>query len=179
MTLANRITLFRILLIPVFAVLFLQESKYPILNNWTLAVFALAILTDFLDGMVARARKQRTRLGSFMDPLADKLLILASFILLTYAGKVALWVLVTIFFRDLIIVLGWVIIYILTSSSVVEPRKLGKLSTFFQMSSAIALLFQMPFEIRIWLVRAMVVVTVISAVDYIVAYSKKLEPIPR
>jgi CDP-diacylglycerol--glycerol-3-phosphate 3-phosphatidyltransferase len=178
MTLANRITLFRILLIPVFSILCLQESKYPVLTNWTLAVFAFAILTDFLDGMVARSRKQKTLVGSFMDPLADKLLILASFTLLTYAGKVALWVLVTIFFRDLIIVLGWTIIYILTSRATVEPRWLGKASTFFQMTAAIALLFPMPFEVRIWLVRVMVLVTVASAVDYIAVYSKKLEPIP-
>jgi len=180
MTLANKITICRIVLIPIFAVLYLQQGEYPALKYWTLGVFALAILTDFLDGLVARARKQKTQLGSFLDPLADKLLITVTYTLLTYSGRVALWVLVTIFFRDLIIVLGWVIIYILTSYSEVEPRYLGKASTFMQMVSAIVILLMPvgPSIIQLWLVRAMVLVTVASVIDYIAVYSKRLEPVP-
>jgi cardiolipin synthase len=158
--------------------LFLQERDYPGLANWTYAVFALAILTDLVDGMVARLRREKTRLGSFLDPVADKLLILSAFTLLAYDGKIAVWVLVILFFRELIIILGWVILYILTSSSAVHPRVLGKTSTMLQMSSAIALLFPVPYLIQLWLVRIMITFTVISAIDYIWACSKRLEPIP-
>ena len=179
MTLANRITILRIALIPVFMILYLQSQKYSILNNWTLGVFAFAIFTDLLDGMAARLRRERTKLGSFLDPLADKMLITATFILFSYTGTVDLWIFVTIFSRDLIIVLGWVIIYILTGSSAIEPRILGKISTFLQMCAAICLLFPISSEIGTWVVRFMVLVTFISAVDYIWVGSRKLEPIPR
>ena len=106
-------------------------------------------------------------------------MLTATFILFTYTSKIALWVFVVIFSRDLIIVLGWTIIYILTSSSNIDPRLLGKTSTLLQMTSAIALLFPVPDEITRWIVRFMVVLTIISAVDYIWIGSKKLEPIPK
>ena len=179
MTLANRITILRIALIPVFVILYIQESNYPALKDWTLAIFAFAILTDLLDGLAARMRREKTKLGSFLDPLADKLLLAACFTSFTYRGEIPLWMFVVIFSRDLIIVLGWTIIYILTSSSSIEPRLLGKTSTFLQMSSAIAILFPVPQEITARLLQAMVTVTVISALDYIWMGSKRLEPIPK
>jgi CDP-diacylglycerol--glycerol-3-phosphate 3-phosphatidyltransferase len=179
MTLANRITILRIALIPVFVILFLQQRHYPALKNWTLAIFAFAIFTDLLDGLAARMRKEKTPLGSFLDPLADKLLLTASFTLFTYAGQIPLWVFVLIFSRDLIIVLGWTIIYILTSSSSIQPRTLGKTCTFLQMTATIALLFPVPDLITVWIVRAMVIATVASAVDYMWVGSKRLEPIPK
>src|SRR3989338_2354782 len=179
MTLANRITILRIVLIPIFVVLYLQKSKFPVLENWTLAVFSFAILTDWLDGIAARTKKQKTQLGSFLDPLADKLLLTATFILLAYSGKIDLWVFVTIFSRDLLIVLGWVIIYILTSSSEIAPRMLGKISTGLQMVSSIMLLFPLPEQFASWTVRAMVSFTVISAIYYIWVGSKRLDLIPK
>jgi CDP-diacylglycerol--glycerol-3-phosphate 3-phosphatidyltransferase len=179
MTLANRITVLRIALIPVFVILFLQSSENPILKNWTLAVFAFAIFTDLLDGLAARIRKERTPLGTFLDPVADKLLITASFILLTYRGDIPLWVFVVVFSKDLITVMGWTIVYILTSSSKIEPRPLGKATTFLQMAACIALLFPVPPMATIWVVRCMVVVTALSALDYMWVGSQRLEPIPK
>ncbi len=179
MTLANRITILRIALIPVFAILFLQSGKYPELSNWGLGIFAFAIFTDLIDGMAARIKNEKTPLGAFLDPLADKLLITASFILFAYTARIDLWVFVTVFSRDLIIVLGWTIIYILTSSSKIEPRVLGKISTFLQMSSCIAILFPVPEELTRWTLRLMIFFTITSAVDYMWIGSRKLEPIPR
>lgn len=178
MTLANRITILRIALIPVFVVFYLQDKNYPQLINWTLAVFAFAIFTDLLDGFAARVRKEKTQLGKFLDPLADKLLLTATYMLFAYKGDVALWVFVAIFSRDLIIVLGWSILYILTSSSSIEPRPLGKLTTFLQMTAAITVLFPFPQTASLWIVRVMVLVTVFSAIDYIRVGSKRLELIP-
>lgn len=178
MTLANRITILRIILIPVFVVLYLQKAQYPQLNNWALAVFAFAILTDLLDGLAARLRKEQTALGTFLDPLADKLLITATFVVFAFAKKIDLWVFVTVFSRDLIIVLGWAIIYILTASAKIEPRPLGKTSTFLQMTTAISILYPIPNFFSIWIIRLMVLATVISAIDYIQSGSKRLEPIP-
>ena len=179
MTLANRITVLRIVLIPVFGVLFLEQGNDPLMKKAMLAVFSLAIFTDMLDGLMARIRKERTPLGTFLDPLADKLLLTASFVLLTYRGDIPLWAFVVIFSRDLIIVLGWTIVYILTSSSKIEPRASGKFTTFLQMSAVIALLFPVPIPFANWIVRAMVLATVVSAVDYILVGSRNLEPVPR
>lgn len=178
MTLANRITILRIVLIPVFVILILQQQKYPALKNWTLAVFAFAIFTDLLDGLAARIRREKTPLGSFLDPLADKLLLTSTYIVLAYTEQIPLWIFVTIFSRDLIIVLGWTIIYILTSSSDIKPRMLGKCSTFLQMTATIAILFPVPDEITLWIVRVMTTITVASAIDYIWVGSKRLELIP-
>ncbi len=179
MTLANRITLLRIGLIPVFAILFLERRDNPLLSNWMLGVYAFAIFTDLLDGLAARIRMERTPLGTFLDPLADKLLATVSFVLLTYRGDIPLWVFVVVFSRDLIIVLGWTIVYILTSSSKIEPRPLGKATTFLQMSSCIALLFPVPVAMAYWIVRVMALVTILSAIDYMWIGSKRLEPIPK
>lgn len=179
MTLANRITILRIALIPVFVVLFLQQGNSPVLKKWMLAVYSFAIFTDLLDGIVARMRGERTPLGTFLDPLADKLLVTSSLILLTYRGDIPLWVFVVVFSRDLIIVLGWTIIYILTSSSKIEPRPLGKATTLLQMGASIALLFPVPVPFAMWIVRAMVLVTILSAIDYMWVGSKRLEPIPK
>ena len=179
MTLANRITLSRILLIPVFGILFLEQGNDPLKNKIMLAVFSLAILTDVLDGLIARIRKEKTPLGTFLDPLADKLLLTASFVLLTYRGDIPLWVFVIVFSRDLIIVLGWTIVYILTSSSNITPRASGKITTFLQMSAVIALLFPVPTPFANWIVRIMILATVVSAIDYILLGSRNLEPIPR
>ncbi len=179
MTLANRITIFRIALIPVYVILYLEQRENPLLKDWTLAVFAFAIFTDMLDGLAARMRREKTLLGTFLDPLADKLLLIASFILFTYRNEIPLWVFVVVFSRDLIIVLGWTIIYILTSSSKIEPRPLGKATTFMQMISAISILFPVPLEITDWVVRGMVVVTILSAIDYVWIGSRRLEPIPK
>ena len=179
MTLANRITILRIALIPVFVILYLEQNQTPALKNWTLAVFAFAIFTDLLDGLAARMRREKTPLGSFLDPLADKLLLTASFVLFTYTARIPLWVFVLVFSRDLIIVLGWTIIYILTSSSSIEPRVLGKFCTFLQMAASIAIIFPVPDVITIWLVRTMALATVASAIDYMWIGSKRLEPIPK
>lgn len=178
MTLANRITILRILLIPVFMILYLQKAKYPALNDWALAIFAFAVLTDILDGLAARIRKERTPLGTFLDPLADKLLLTAAFAGFAYVGEIPVWIFVTVFSRDLIIVLGWAIIYILTHSSDVVPRQMGKICTFLQMAAAIGYLFPVPAEITTWVVRFMLVATFVSAIDYITSGSKKLELVP-
>src|SRR3989344_8030619 len=161
MTLANRITLLRIALIPVFVVLFLQQKDDPFMKKAMLAVYALAIFTDLLDGLMARIRQERTPLGTFLDPLADKLLLTATFILLTYRGDIELWVFVVVFSRDLIIVLGWTIVYILASTNKIEPRMSGKITTLLQMTTCIALLFPVPIPFANWIVRVMVVATVI------------------
>ena len=128
MTLANRITILRIILIPVF-IITLLESLYP----WPVVIFTFTVITDALDGFVARYRKQITPLGSFLDPMADKLLMFSSYLLCAYLKIIPSWIFIVILSRDMLIVMGWAIIYFITNSTEIKPRFMGKLTAIIQM----------------------------------------------
>lgn len=103
------------------------------LGLWALLIFTAAVLTDALDGFLARAWGQRTVLGSYLDPLADKILLTTSFISLSYYGKIPPWITLTVLGRDLILVLGSVSIYVLTKNLKVKPTVWSKITTCFQL----------------------------------------------
>jgi cardiolipin synthase len=137
LNLANCLTLFRILTIPIFLE-FLAYHAY-----WeALVVFAIGGFTDFFDGFVARRMNQQTALGAYLDPVADKLLVITSFIMLGYIGGIPLWLTVIVVARDILIVLGYGIIYVLTEERMqVRPSLIGKWSTTLQLLTlAVALL---------------------------------------
>lgn len=169
MTLANKITVGRIILIPVIVIALLEG-----MNKLVYSLLFLFMISDFLDGLAARKRGERTKLGAFLDPMADKLLLTAVYISLVHLGDVPMWVFVVIFSRDLLIVLGWTVIYILTGSNEVEPRPLGKAATAAQMAAALACVTDFLTPAAAPLVRIAVAVTIASAVDYIIVAEKKL-----
>src|SRR5262249_21945705 len=99
-----------------------------------LIVFAIAGATDSLDGAIARLTNSRTTLGSYIDPLADKLLLVSSFLILTFLGFIPHWLAIIVISRDVIILVGFIVLYIITGRSiVVRPSFVGKASTFFQL----------------------------------------------
>lgn len=100
MNLANKLTLVRIFMVPVFLVILAMKIKAPYGDFLAAAVFILAASTDGLDGYIARKRNQVTRLGKFMDPLADKLLVSAALIALVELGRLSAWVAVVIIGRE-------------------------------------------------------------------------------
>lgn len=169
MTLANKITLLRILLVPVFVITLLYGPPVP-----ALALFVFLALTDVLDGALARRLNQRTTLGTFLDPVADKLLLGATFLILSVQGKIPTWVFVVVFSRDLLILLGWNLIYILTKTSTVEPRWLGKSTTAVQMAAVSVLLLPALEPAAFAVTMLMVLVTAASTVDYVWLGGKKL-----
>ena len=101
LTIPNQLTALRILLVPVFVVLLLQDD--PWLKLFGVLVFAVASLTDIYDGYHARKYGVETRLGAFLDPLADKLLITAAFLLYVWMGYLVLWMVVLVVVRDVVI----------------------------------------------------------------------------
>lgn len=169
MTLANKITILRIILIPVLVIGLLAGA-----NTWPLIIFILSMVTDVLDGVAARMRGERTQLGSFLDPLADKMLLTAVYLTLTYLHRIPLWVFVVVFSRDLLIVLGWTIIYILMKSSAIIPRLLGKITTFTQMATILCYLLSIPSVISDTLFWSMIILTAISTIDYVVVGARRL-----
>lgn len=145
----NRITLGRILFIVpyVIAMLHMNDPQYA---GWAryaaLGLFLLMMVSDALDGWLARRNNEVTVLGTFLDPLADKLLITCSCLLLAWeksavAGmKLPDIVVVLIIGKDLYIVMGFVIIYMLTSEMKIVPVNMGKLSTMLQMAMVVGIL---------------------------------------
>ena len=95
-------------------------------------VFAVAAATDSLDGAIARLTNSRTILGSYIDPLADKLLLVSSFLILTYLGFIPHWLAILVISRDVIILFGFLVLFMITGRSIViRPTFVGKASTFF------------------------------------------------
>jgi cardiolipin synthase (CMP-forming) len=169
MTLANKITVTRIIAIPFFLIALLEQSML-----WARVIFILSVLSDALDGGLARIRGERTALGSFLDPLADKLLLVGTFVAYTYLGWIPVWVFITILSRDLLILMGWSLVYILTGNSKIEPRPLGKVTTALQMLLALGKLMNLPDPAYHVLLYTMIASTILSALDYVWIGNKRL-----
>ncbi len=129
LTLPNFLTLLRIIAIPVFLI-FLAEGDYAA----AFMLFLAAGVTDTMDGAVARLTNSRSDLGAVLDPMADKLLLLSSFVVLGFKGAIATWLVALVVIRDVIVVLGYGAVFIVDHQWMeVAPSRLGKLSTFLQL----------------------------------------------
>ncbi|MGD8687884.1 MAG: CDP-alcohol phosphatidyltransferase family protein, partial [Syntrophobacterales bacterium] len=106
MTIPNFLTILRVLLTPVLVILLLEERL-----SEALFVFIIAGVTDGLDGLIARLYKQKSRLGAFLDPLADKLLLVTTYVLLAFQNLVPSWLTVIVLSRDILIVLGVFVLF--------------------------------------------------------------------
>lgn len=166
MNLANKLTLARIFLVPVYALVFLY-------TDWMIAalvLFIVAAMTDWVDGYVARNYKMVTDLGKFMDPLADKLLTLTAFVLFTHFGYLnPLWVIIIIA-REVIVSVFRAVAA--SKQVVIAASAYGKIKTVLQFSTIIVvhlyLILNRPFDLLYWLlVGAMVLMTIVSGVDYV------------
>ncbi len=125
--LPNILTIARILLLPFFAASLIYGSY-----QYALILFLAAAITDILDGLIARMKKQTTDFGSILDPVADKFLMITSFVVMSLYGWIPKWLTITVISRDLIVVTGWLILYFVTHNKKVEPGILGKAANFFQ-----------------------------------------------
>ena len=127
----NALTLLRIIAIPCFLIL-LEDRRYA----EALGVFVAAGITDGLDGAIARLTHSKTTLGAYLDPAADKLLLVSSFIALGFMHEVPRWLVVLVISRDVVIVLGYFLLFMLTQRTMeVQPVVAGKLSTVLQLSA--------------------------------------------
>ena len=169
LNLPNFLTLIRILAIPFFLVLLASHLYLD-----ALIVFILGGATDALDGFVARRTNQKTSLGAALDPVADKLLLMSSFIMLGLMGGIPLWLIVLVVSRDAVILFGYAAIYFLVDERLeVVPTTMGKASTVLQLFTVgvvLALLADIPFlsqgtdDILFYLTAA---ATVVSGVQYL------------
>jgi CDP-diacylglycerol--glycerol-3-phosphate 3-phosphatidyltransferase len=168
----NVLTLLRILAVPVIVVALLGETP----NGDALAagVFALAALTDGLDGYIARRRQDVTTFGKLVDPLADKLLIVAALVSLVSLGRLAAWVAMVIIARELAVT-GLRAVAV-EQGVVISASWLGKLKTMLQVAAVFALIIWNPSPTWVdVLVYLAVVVTVISGADYFFGLRRRVE----
>jgi len=161
MTTANKITIFRILLIPFFVVEVLYYGKTGNELHWLLAIlsFAVAAICDGVDGYIARRYNQRSELGRILDPLADKLLLVSGVVLLSfswpYFDTIPLWLTGTIIGRDILILVGLLVIQMTVGKVTVRPRMIGKIATVLQMAVVIWVLLQWPVRwLSVWALAA-------------------------
>ncbi|MCI7244575.1 MAG: CDP-diacylglycerol--glycerol-3-phosphate 3-phosphatidyltransferase [Lachnobacterium sp.] len=169
MNLPNKLTLFRVILIPFF-VFFLLAPYFEGYGNYiAVAIFIVASITDFLDGKIARKYNLVTNFGKFMDPLADKLLVCSALICLIQLESIPAWVVIIIIAREFIIS-GFRLIAS-DNGVVIAASYWGKIKTAFQMLTVIVLILNIPNKVFIILGTVLIYVslalTVISLIDYI------------
>jgi cardiolipin synthase len=170
LTVANQLTILRMALAPVLAVLVLSREF-----TWALVVFVVAGVTDLLDGLIARLGQQKTTLGAMMDPVADKVLLSSSFVCLTWGGglyvAIPVWLTVVMLSRDAIILATVAVINLTLGRRLFPPSLLGKLSTAAQIVTAGVVLLlnalQDEYPPVIHLFRLTVALTVASALHYV------------
>jgi CDP-diacylglycerol--glycerol-3-phosphate 3-phosphatidyltransferase len=140
MTTANKITILRILLVPFFVVevLYYTKAGHELYRLLAIICFAVAAICDGVDGYVARHYNQRSELGAILDPLADKLLLVSGIVVLSfdhapYLESMPLWLTGTIIGRDILILIGMVVIHLMVGKVKVRPRIIGKVATVLQM----------------------------------------------
>ena len=134
----NRISLLRLLLVGPFTLLLLNQHELAWARHAALGVFVVMGVSDFLDGLLARRMRLQTRLGAILDPLADKVLIVCAVVLLSSHGvggrdPLPDWVVVAVVGKDLWVVIGTVVVYLVTDRLRVQPNRAGKLCTFGQL----------------------------------------------
>ncbi len=185
MTTANKITIVRILLVPVFVA---QMIHYPRSGNeifrlLALLTFAIASISDGIDGYIARRYHQQSELGTFLDPLADKLLLTSAIILLSldnglYFQRIPLWLTEAILSRDVLLLIGAMVIHHTAGKMKVRPRMAGKIATVFQMSLVIWILLHWDKDFVPWLAGVSGIFTAISGVYYLSDFLKQLNASP-
>ncbi|OFV89590.1 MAG: hypothetical protein A3G76_14855 [Acidobacteria bacterium RIFCSPLOWO2_12_FULL_65_11] len=171
LTLANQMTLLRMLLIPAFVILVVYGYL-----GWALGVFVTAGITDGLDGLLARRAGQKTSLGAWLDPMADKLLLVSTFVVLTVPGlglqnRLPIWLTVLIISRDIVIVMTVAIVNLAIGRRTFQPSIFGKIATaIYILTAVVAMLFNYlgyhsrVFDVFVW---ASLGITLISSLHYI------------
>lgn len=167
--LPNLITLVRILIIPIFIILLVYGH-----NFYALYLFILAGLSDALDGFIARTWNLKTRLGTYLDPTADKLLLVSSFITLALLKKVPVWIMIIVLSRDIILgITGLILLnFIDIRSYYIRPSLLGKITTVLQILTVLLVLMEKTgtfFSMTLWITAF---ATIASGLHYVYRESK-------
>lgn len=188
MTTANKVTILRILLIPIFVteMIYYVRTGNEIHRLAAVLLFGVTAASDGVDGYIARRYKQISELGRILDPLADKLLLVSGIVLLSfdnapYFQRIPLWLTGTIIGRDLLLLIGAVVIRLVVGTITVRPRISGKIATVFQMLVIVWILLRWDvihgYLLQMWLIGAGVF-TGVSGLLYVFDGMKQLSAHP-
>jgi len=172
MSIPNILTVIRILLTPIFVIAIIKKAYIL-----SLLIFAIAAITDALDGLIARYLNQRTELGAQLDPIADKLLLSSSYICLAVTHQIPNWLTVIVISRDVIILMGITICYISNGHVPINPSFVSKATTLFQLLTITIALFNEYYSLTIILnlfCWTTAILTIISGLHYVVIGMKLL-----
>lgn len=166
MNLPNSLTLVRVLLIPFFVIFIINKNF-----QWAFFTFAVAGITDGMDGLLARITHQRTELGAYLDPIADKLLLSSAFIALAIVEFLPSWLVVTVITRDVIILVGFLVMWLTNFHPEIKPSLLSKLTTGFQIATillALTISYSQTFQqLSVVAIYATTFLTIVSGIHYI------------
>jgi len=185
MTTPNKITIGRILLVPFFIlqIIYYAHTGYEWYRIGSLLTFGLAALGDALDGYIARRYRQHSELGAILDPLGDKLLLTSGIILLSLENnhhfvRIPIWLTVTILSRDMILLIGFAVVYYTVGKIQVHPRISSKVATVLQMAVVLWTLLQWPAAALPWLTVAAGLLTAFSGLLYVADGVRRLNAHP-
>jgi cardiolipin synthase len=174
-TVPNQITLLRLGFLPLILILIAYDHY-----RWALAVLVLAALSDAFDGFMARKLNQRSSLGAYLDPIADKLMLSSSFVILAFKMQLAWWLTIMVLSRDILLVTVAVVIILMSGYKAFPPSFLGKATTAFQILLVFCVVLSAAYPQRwvaslnhvlIYLVAAL---TVISGFHYSFSIARRL-----
>lgn len=181
MNLPNQLTVLRVVLVPVFVTaLAYWTPERDVCRVTALIVFLAACVTDALDGLIARRMNQKTRLGSLIDPLADKILLTSAYLAFALlpgipgSAHLPVWLTVIVISRDLLLVTGAAIIFMMQNRFDAHTNFLGKTTTVFQMLLVIAVLAGAPHPLIPILIVCTAAATVLSGAVYLKAGASRL-----
>lgn len=174
MTTANKVTISRILLVPFFivAVIYYVKTGVEFYRWFAISCFGLAAVSDGIDGFIARHFHQWSELGTVLDPLADKLLLVSGIVLLSlhnepYLQPIPIWLTVTILSRDVILLLGYALIHFVVGGMKIKPHLTSKAATVLQMAAVLWALFKLNEPAFYWICVSAAALTGISGLIYI------------
>lgn len=172
MNLANKISILRLLLVPgIVAALLYYHPARDWLRFVAVGLFIVGMLSDALDGYLARVHRQQSQLGTLLDPIADKFLILATLIScslirgLPESLRLPAWFNLVVISRDVLLVAGAIVLFLVRGRWSVQPSRLGKTTTFFQMMVVPIVLLELPGKLPLLIVAG--VLTALSALTYV------------
>ena len=185
MTTANKITIFRILLVPFFIVqvLYYADTGNEVYRLLAILSFALAAISDGVDGYIARHYQQHSELGKILDPLADKLLLVSGIVLLSlknepYLDRLPMWLAATIISRDMLLLIGLAVIQYVSGRITVRPVLIGKAATVLQMTCVLWALLKWSSDwLMVWSVGA-AICTGVSGLIYVIEGIRQLSASP-
>lgn len=171
LNLANKVSLFKLVLVPLFVASLLKylQTDQEFFRWLAIGIFLVAIVSDFIDGYVARVKNQKTRLGTFLDPLGDKILLDAAIIILSlsiteHIERIPIWVTVAVISRDAVIVIGSLLVHLVQGRIEIIPSSIGKAAAISQMVLVMWILCGVPEAFLMWRIAGFL--TIISGLSY-------------